>query len=960
MSVRRLTVSRCFCCFLLFLVLTPGALFAQSNATDSALEGFVHDSTAGSISAAKVIALSLATGQVTETTTSDAGYYRFPLLPVGDYELLVSAPGFAEYRQSGIRLSVGQQVRVDVTLGIGGATEAVTVAADASMLLSGQASSGEVLNERAVRTLPLVSRNVYNFHLVGPGVKGIPSTGFGTTQFLVGGASRMQWSMDGLDNTQRRGSRQIRLVISTPENVEEMQVMTGAYSAEFGRAAGGAINVVSRSGTNQLRGSALALYRPNAWSARPPLAPVKPDQEWWMIQGGVGGPLRRDRVFFFANYEYNPLKAPQPVTIAPDVARALQLPASDLGNSPFGETFHTPSLKVTYRLNDANSGFVRYNRFTNDQPGAGGGLTTIGRSVTFEDRMNGIGGQLATVLRPTLLHEVRVGFNRRSERREPYAASAPDGAHINITGVANFGVNPLAGNRAVEASIELVDNLTWTRGAHTVKGGIDYQSTGYDAVSALNRVFTFAGLAAVPGVRGAVSPLDQYLRTVGREIDPASGRPYTYTQLQQDLGDPALALRFHFLNLFAQDEWRAHPNLTLSAGVRYEMLVFPTLDAQAPYPLSREIRTDRNNLAPRIGVTWLPGGSQKMTIRGGYGMYYDSPSLNLALNAAQQNGRRILSYQVPGTDLRSPAFPSLLATGDPAFSVAPSINAFPEDFQIMFAHQASVQVARELTPDLAVTVGYSYWGHRDGPYVRDVNLSAPVGQLDDGRPVFAGSANRPNPQFRAINLVESHGRGEYHGLDVTVRRRFRRGLQFSATYSVARARSNSDLEGGAVMDPSNIERDWGASNGDVRHTAVAQWTYAPDLRGRGLGWLRGTEFSAMTFYNSGFPINVLAGLDLNNDLVLNDRRPFRARNDVVGPDFFQTDLRLVRRFRVGGQRSIELIVESENVFNRLNANCSIAGCTGGTVVNRDGAPDFGRILATRPGRNVQFGARASF
>ncbi len=240
-----------------------------------------------------------------------------------------------------------------------------------------------------------------------------------------------------------------------------------------------------------------------------------------------------------------------------------------------------------------------------------------------------------------------------------------------------------------------------------------------------------------------------------------------------------------------------------------------------------------------------------------------------------------------------------------------------------------------------------------------LSLSTPVGQLDDGRPVFSGSANRPDPQFRAINLVESNGRGQYHGLDVTVRRRFTQGLQLSGTYSYSRARSDSDLEGGAVMDPGDVERDWGASNGDVRHTVVAQWSYAPQLGRDGWRWLNGLELSALTFYNSGFPINALAGTDLNNDLVLNDRRPFRARSDVEGPEFFQTDVRLARRFVIGGLRSLELILESENIFNRLNASCTIAGCTS-AVVNRDGAADFGRITSTRPGRNIQFGARASF
>lgn len=940
------------------LALQPALLYGQSNATDGALEGFVHDATGGTVPAAKVIVVSATTGQVSETTTAPNGYYRFPLLQVGDYEVFVSAAGFAEFRQSGIRLSVGQQVRVDVTLGVGGTTEAVTVTADAS-ILAAQSASGEVMSERAVRSLPMTSRNVYNFHLAGPGVKGIPSTGFGTTQFVVGGNSRMTWSMDGIDNTQRRTNRQIRLVISTPENVEEMQVMTGAYSAEFGRAAGGVINVVSRSGTNQLRGGAMAMVRPNAWSAKPPLATTKPDQEWWMIQGNAGGPIRKDRVFWFANYEYNPLKAPQPVTINPAAASALNLPASDLGNSPFGETFHTPSLKINYRANDHHSGFVRYNRFHNDQPGAGGGLTTISRSVTFKDRMYGIGTQLASVLGPALLNEVRVGYNTRNELRTPYAEGSPDGANINISGVANFGVNPLAGSQNIESSLQLIDNLTWTRGAHSFKTGFDFQTTSYDVTSAFTRVFTFGGLPAAGG-RGAVSSLDQYLRTVAGEIDPATGRPYTYTQLQQDIGDPSLGLRFNFLNLFVQDEWRVRPDFTLSAGVRYETIMFPTLDAEAPYPLSREIATDRNNIAPRLGATWLPFGSDKTTVKGGYGLYYDNLGLNLPLSAAQQNGRRVLTYQVPGSDLRAPTFPTLLATADAAFTVPPSIVAFPEDFQIMFAHQASVQVARELARDLSLTVGYSYWGHRNAPYTRDINLSAPVGTLADGRPVYSGSTNRQDPRFRAINLVESEGRSAYHGVDVTVRRRFDRGMQLSGTYSYSRAKSDSDMEGGAVMDPSDVGRDWGTSNADVRHTIVANGLYVPAFEQSAMQWLDGFELSALVFYNSGYPINPLAGgVDLNNDLVLNDRQPFRARNAVDGPDMLQTDLRLVRRFSFAGVRSLELILEAENAFNRLNANCSIAGCTS-AVVNNDSAADFGRITSTRPGRNIQVGARVSF
>jgi hypothetical protein len=943
---------------LTIILAAAAAAFAQSNATDGALDGFVNDPSGGSVASAKVMALNLGTNQVHETTTDGTGYFRFPLLQVGEYQLLVSAPGFADYQQTGIRLSVGRQARVDVQLAVGGQAEAVTVTADASMVLAGQGASGEVLNEEAVRALPITSRNVYNFHLIGPGVKGLPSTGFGTTQFLVGGHNRMSWSMDGLDNSQRRTNRQIRLVISTPENVEEMQVLTGAYSAEFGRAAGGVINVISRSGNNEFRGGAMALTRPNSWAARPPLATVKPEQEWWMIQGNAGGRLVRDKVFFFANYEYNPLKAPQPVTIAPAAAAALGLPPEDLGNSPFGETFHTPSVKVNFRANDSNSGFVRYNRFTNDQPGAGGGLTTPSRSVSFKDRMHGVGAQLATNIGSNLLNELRFGFNRRGEDRAPYGEGSPNGAHINITGVANFGVNPLAGNTSVEASVQIIDNLTWTKGRHSMKGGIDFQSTGFDVNSALARVFTFSGLSASGG-RAAVTPLQQYLNTVAGTIDSATGRPFTYTQLQQELGDPSLKMRFNYLNLFVQDEIRLNPDVTLSAGVRYEYVRYPTLDADAPYPLSREVVNDGNNIAPRLGITWRPFGSERTAVRGGYGLFYDSTSLGLILNAAQINGRRILSYVVPGTDARAPQYPNLLAAADPAFTTPPSITVFPDDFETMFAHQASVAVEHQLTNHLLASVSYSYWGHRDAPYARDINLGPVTSTLADGRPVYTGSLNRPNAAFRAINLVESKGRSRYDGIDLTLKQRLSRGVQLSGTYSYARARSIGDMEGGALMDPSDPERDWGPSPGDVRHTVSAQATMAPEVGGGAWGWMNGFQLSTLVFYNSGFPVNGTAGADLNNDLVLNDRVAFRGRNAFAGPDYFQVDLRLSRRIRFTPASSLELLVESENLFNRLNASCSIAGCTG-AVVNRDGAADFGRITGTRPGRYIQFGARVLF
>lgn len=931
---------------LLAALLAPSPVVAQSNATDGALEGVVRDPSDATIPAATLVATNLRTGLVTTATTDSEGYYRFPLLQVGEYELLVTATGFAEYRQTGIRLSAGQRARVDTRLTIGGASETVHVTADASMVATSQAVAGEVLPEEAVRVLPITSRNVYNFHLVGPGVKGRPSTGFGTTQFVVGGADRMQWYMDGIDNTSRNGSRQIRLVITTPENVEEMQLMTGAYSAEFGRAAGGVINVITRSGSNQLRGALMGMIRPSDWIARPPLATTRPKQTWHMVQGNVGGPIVRDRLFVFANYEFNPYENVNPVTITPAAIAALGLPASELDDTN-GEIFHTPSVKVNYRLNAANNGFVRYNRFTNRQPGGGSGLSTLSRGNIYKDRMNGVGGQLASVV-GGVLNEMRVGFNVRNTWNTPPCEGSATSAQINITGVANFGCNPAAASTGHEASLEFIDNLTATRGAHTFKTGINVQSTVNEPTSGRARLFTFGGLAASGG-RPAVSSLNQYLLTLAGAIDPATGRPYTYTQLAQDLGEPSVSLRFTFFNVFLQDEWRVSSGLTLNAGVRYELIKFPTLDVTAPYELSRSISTDSNNIAPRVGLTWIPGESQKTVVRAGYGIYYDSPGLNLATNAALRS-TRLLSYQVSGTDPRSPVFPNLLATADPSFSIVPSIVAFDEDYQVTYAHNASVQVSRELMRDLSVTVGYSYWAHRNAPYTHDVNLPAPVGQLEDGRPVYSGAAGRPNTTFRAINLVSSAASGNYHGLDVSVRRRFNQGVQFTLNYGYSRARNNGDLVGGTVMDPSNLDRDWGPSNLDQPHTVSAQWSLAPRFTSA-LRVLNGLQFSGTTFYSSGYPFSPGAGADLNADLVLNDRLVGTGRNSARLPDFLQTDLRVSRRIGLGGRRAIEVLIESENAFNRPN---------GTGVVTQQRAADFMRVTATRPGRYIQLGARVTF
>jgi len=944
-------------CVLSFLFST--IIFAQSNATDAALEGYVHDASGGPVQGARVTVTDLGTNVSANTTADADGYYRFPLLKIGAYRLETGASGFKSYTQNGINLSVGQKARIDIALEVGALTEVVEVTEDTPLADTGAAVVGAVLSTKEVEDLPIISRNIYNFHLLSPGVQGLPSSTFGTTQFTFGGTERSNWNLDGLDNTQRGGSRQLRMVITTPEAVEQMQVLANGYSAEFGRAAGGQVNVVLKSGTNDFHGSGLFLYRFKDLQARPSLAARNPDRTWRDEAFTIGGPILKNRLFFFGQFEDNPYTLPIAVSITAANAAALQLPASQTGNAPFGETYRTVVAKVNYKLNESNSGYVRYNRFTNHQPNNAGGLFIPDRGNNFDDHMNGGGVQLATIISPNLLNEVRGGVIRRTQANAPVGVPNSNGAYVNITGVANIGYDPLAKTETSEQSSQLIDNLTWTHGRSTWKAGVDVEHTSFDILRGQNRAFTFGGLAASNG-RPAVSPLNQYLNTLANTIDPATGKPYTYTQFAEDGGDPKLQIAFNFLNLFLQDEFRITPRLTLNIGVRYEKIFFPSLDKNAPYPLSRKIDGDSTDIAPRFAFSWSPLASNKTVVKGSYGLYYDVPSLAIFYNAAQVNGSRFLSYQVNGSDPAAPVFPNVPSLTGSSFAVAPNINAFAPGFHNTYQHQANLQVQHEAFGNFLVTAGYNFAALRHGLYSENINLGAPVSYLADGRPVFGNRAAHPDQRFNQINLIESGGNTNYNAFFVNVTKRLSAGLEFAATYTWSHALGNTLGEGGAPQDPTNLARDYGNSDNDVRHYFVAQGLYEPRFNNSRIRWINGFEISGTAFYNSGYPINQTTGIDLNNDGNLNDRPLFVRRNAFRGPDIFQIDARLTRSFTIRERYRIMGIAEAENLLNSTNANCSTAGGCTGAVISTAGATDFGRITSARTARNFQLGAKFTF
>src|SRR5690242_7486813 len=220
---------------LLSILLAGSAIFpfrsyGQSNASDAALEGYIRDASDSPISGADVSIRNTETNVQAKAKTDNQGYYRFPILKIGKYEISVTAQGFKTATQSGLNLSVGQIGRADIRMEVGTVTESVQVTSEGPINDTGAAATGSVLSRKEVEDLPVISRNIYNFHLLSPGVQGLTSSTFGTTQFTFGGTERSYWTVDGLDNTQKGGGRQIRLVITTPEAVQEMQVLANGYS----------------------------------------------------------------------------------------------------------------------------------------------------------------------------------------------------------------------------------------------------------------------------------------------------------------------------------------------------------------------------------------------------------------------------------------------------------------------------------------------------------------------------------------------------------------------------------------------------------------------------------------------------------------------------------------------------------------------------------------------------------
>jgi outer membrane receptor protein involved in Fe transport len=942
-------------------------VWAQQAAT-ATIEGVVTDQTGAVVVNAKVSARSTATGLVREITTDESGVYRLPLLPPGNYELTITAPNFAEKKLSNIQLTVGQKLNLDVSLAASGASETVNITAEAPVVETTRTNVSGSVGERAVRELPVNGRNFIDFVTLTPGVVRDPRLGDLSFGGQKGTLNSIQ--IDGVDNNNlffgqalgRTGSGRAPYQFSQ-DAVQEFQVNTNSFSAEFGRAAGGTINVITKSGTNEFHGTAFDFYRDRSLNAnslvvqtvgsgatqRSRLVPaaVKPPYHFHQFGGNIGGPIKRDRAFFFFNYDGQRNTQPNIVNALP--AADATNPASVAGRNrllPLANNYvrglnqDVYLGKVDLQVDSANRLNFRYNRQTftgvnfenggptNAQEHSGNSLVT---TDTFTVTLN-------TAFSPRLLNEFRTQVARD---REPGLANSDNPeAVISNSGVTvlTIGRNNFSPRETTERKFQFIDNVTYLAGKHSLKGGVDFN---------IEKIRNF-----FPGFFGAGYTFTSYANFANNVVT-------SYTQAFAGAGTsgPTTLPNFNEYGFFLQDDWRARNNLTLNFGVRYDAQVMKQGPTRNPSPSlaaagidTSRINNDYNNVAPRFGFAWKPTSGDRLVVRGGYGLFYGrTPSIAIG-TAHSNNGLNSISITLTNpTGLVYPFRFSSIGEIQARGGQPPAANlfVFERDYQQPYTMQGNLGIEYGLTNDLSVGVSYLSVQGRHLQRTRDINLLPPVATPIAGGivPTFlrhpgATSPTRPigvaGDLFGRISQFQSNANSSYNALVLQVNKRFARHYQFLFSYTFSKViddapDATSVVTGNAGDDAKQAQQslllsdERGPGNANVPHRVVASGVWDLDyFKGKEGpvrvilgGWQVSGIFQASS--NLPFSARLAANVDLNNDGNRNsDRAPGFGRNSFRIGRFVTFDFRTAKTFYFTEKYRLQFIAEFFNLFNRVN------------------------------------------
>jgi hypothetical protein len=989
---------------LVCLAISIGQVFAQSTVTGG-IRGKITDQAGATLPNATVTATNAGTNAAATTTTDEDGGYRFSNLQPGTYTIGITASGFSNFTQERVVVEVGQVTSVDVPLGVAGQSATVEVTAETPVINTNSQDFATNINQTSINELPINGRKASNFVLLTPAT--VPDGTFGLVSFRGVSGLLNNSTVDGGDNNQsfqseERGRTRIAYVISQAA-IREFQVNTSNYSAEYGRSAGGVINTVTQSGTNGFHGQLFEYYRDNKFGARNPGAfqpvlvngvsqqvAVKPVDVRHQFGGAVGGPIIKDRLFFFFSYDQQKRNFPalsrfdtltylnglnRPSLTSRGVTEAqinntLAFITSLTGETPrrADQTLFLP--KIDWQVNNNNLFSATYNRLRFESPN---GLqtqatNTVGRGSYGNDFVNvdTLNLRLQSTLSSNLLNEARFQYARDFEfalssepiSGEPLTATTSQGRRspsVLLQGGLSFGTSAnFERNRyPFETRYQFADTVTWTRGRHTFKFGGDFNHV----IDDIQNLRSEAGSYTYGSINDFIldyvnftSPLaatTQCTSTATRFV----GRCYTGNYIQ-GVGIPGIKFSTDEYSFFFQDDFRITPRLTVNFGMRYEYqkLPDPMLPSSSTTVIPNDGRTvaeatstfpdDKNNFGPRLGFAYDITGDGKTSVRGGFGIYYGrmlgghiwANLLNTGNPAGQgQISIPVLLNNTPAQNPAAPLFATVLPSNQtPA---AANLNFYQRNFQSPQIAQYDLILERQIGKNMAVSV--SYVGSKGSylPTYVDQNLM-PTGTFAtfntyggefNGQsftlPLYTKVLGANSPQYLQF---QSSVKSEYNALIFQANRRFTNGLQFQASYTLAKSTDtgqNSSITS-FFNTPFNVfdrSYDAGPSNFDVRHKVVVSAVFAPTpYKGDTTSFynylLNGWSIAPIYQFYSGQPYSgtgtILNGTNGSNLFPLNRRNSYR------NPNLWNVDLRLSKRVRFTERFNLELLAEGFNILNR--------------------------------------------
>lgn len=984
---------------------TVAPAMAQSRSTSADVTGIVMDESRAVIPGATVTTTNVDTNLERLVVSGADGRFDVPAIPPGTYRVRAELAGFSPHVFERVELRLGSLVSLEVVLRVAGVSEQVTVVAESPLLNLEQAVVASVVSAPQIERLPINGRNFISFALITPGVIAdrMPLQGPSATSGLSFGGQRARsnnLTVDGLDNNDEVvGS--VRATFSQ-EAVREFQVVAHTYSAEFGKASGGLVNIVTKGGTNVVSGSLFGYLRDDALNAKEffekfepsgrPIAYPKAPYSQKQFGGVIGGPVRRDRTFFFGSFERldigannfvtiddrTPVNVPgQPPRTAAALLRAAGI-AIDTGHVPYDITANQFLVKLDHNVRSTQTLTFRYN-YADGYDGNSetwGGLVARSRGASLDNRDHMFAASYQAVLSSRAVNELRFQVADRDQKVLPLDPSCfgpcdrPDegGPTVEIGGVANAGrhrIDPqLRRNRRYQA----LDTVSYQTGRHLWKAGLDFNLIEHPTSTLplhFGGRYIFTPLPAIPGLLPApISAIQAF----------ALGLPAAYVQGYGDYEGPYTTSD---VAAFVQDNWRLTPRMTVQAGVRYQTQFWPERSYTVPGYGTSGIPADRNNVAPRVGFSWDVPGQAATSIHAGYGVYYDnviSAGLGVAdIIDGAPNGLRTLvarfpqsvpAWHAPGRRLPEVAvgsFPSLMITIDPGLKTS-------------YTHQFSAGIDRVIGQmTLSANVVYVRGLHQLGT----IDYNPLVSSLGAGRrPEDIGG--RPGTSASVLQYT-SYADTWYRGLNIAVRKRFAGRTQFLGSYVLSKAEDfSSDFQtsfipqnNGRGRDPNDRKglpvgfdphAERGPSQQDQRHRFVfSGWYEAPGQ----------VQVSGIVRIGSGVPFNILAGTDLNGDgdggnfpsdrarRTPGDPGSALSRNSGRLPVEGNVDVRVSRRFSPVGRVGIEPIFEVFNLFNRANFT-DINNVFGVGAFPREPLPTYGQFLRAGPPRQAQLAVRLLF